>query len=105
MKADGWKFALVGLGISLFLAIVISPFASSSPDGLESVAQDHGFFWRAEENEPAWNASPIPDYSIPGVESEFAATALAGLAGTLVVFSASLVIGRAIRKRRNGEAD
>jgi len=99
LKGRGWGFALVGLGASLLLAVLVSPFASSSPDGLERVAEDKGFISRAEEGEPAWNSSPVPDYTVPGVESESVATGLAGLVGTLGVFLVTLGIGVLIKKK------
>jgi hypothetical protein len=43
MKARHKGFIWIGLGISLLLALFISPFASSSPDGLEKVAETKGF--------------------------------------------------------------
>lgn len=105
MKTKIWKFALLGLGVSLLLAIFISPFASSSPDGLEKVAEDHGFLGKAEDRAPAWNHSPVPDYTVPGVQSESTATGLAGLVGTLAVFGAALAIGLMIRRRRTNAAE
>lgn len=78
------KEIIIALGIALFLAFIISPFASSSPDGLERVAEDKGFLERGEI-EPAF-ASPIPDYVWPGIKSEKLATSFAGVFGALVVF-------------------
>jgi len=105
MKKAVWKFVLLGLGLSLLLAIFISPYASSSPDGLEKVAEDHGFLSKAEDREPTWTHSPVPDYAVPGVESESAATGLAGLVGTLIVFGFALVIGLVIHRRKADEAE
>ena len=34
---------LIGVGVALVLAGVLSVFASSAPDGLTKVSQDHGF--------------------------------------------------------------
>ena len=75
------KWWLVALVVCLLVA-VLSPLASSSPDGLERVAEDKGFIGRAQE-------APfqlIADYVFPGVENEAVATILAGLVGTLVLF-------------------
>ncbi len=73
-----WQVALV---VSLLLA-VFSPLASSSPDGLERVAEDKGFSGLAQET----SFQLIADYVFPGIENEDVATILAGLIGTLVVF-------------------
>ncbi len=61
---------------------LLSPLASSSPDGLERVAEDKGYLDRAKD-------APyhlIADYVFPWVPNEAAATILAGLVGTVIVF-------------------
>jgi cobalt/nickel transport protein len=78
---------LIGLSVALLLALVLSPFASSSPDGLEKVAEQKGFLAKGE-GEPALNA-PVPDYAWPGLADEGHATRLAGVVGTLVTFAAA----------------
>ncbi len=79
------KDIIVGLAAALFLAVFLSPLASPWPDGLERVAEDKGFLDRGEVTQVV--SSPIPDYAWPNIENEAAATALAGLAGTLLVFA------------------
>ena len=44
------KFYIAGFIVSLFLAGVVSFYASSSPDGLEKVAQDVGFIDTAKDH-------------------------------------------------------
>jgi cobalt/nickel transport protein len=85
MSKNMKTFIFVALLVSLFLAIFISPLASSHPDGLEKVAEDKGFLGKGEEW-MAWRSSPIPDYAVPGVGEDALATGAAGLAGTLAVF-------------------
>jgi cobalt/nickel transport protein len=97
-----WPFLVAGLGVCLLLATFLSPFASAAPDGLERVAADRGFLRHAEEA-PLWRSSPLPDYEVPGVRGTRAATGLAGLAGTLIVFGLSLGIGRLLARRRSSE--
>ncbi|MFC1976949.1 PDGLE domain-containing protein [Chloroflexota bacterium] len=78
MKSKWW---LIGLAACLAVAC-LSPLASSSPDGLERVAEDKGFIGLAGE-------APfqiIADYTFPGIENEAVATILAGLIGTLIMF-------------------
>ena len=65
----------------------LSPLASTSPDGLDRVAENHGFLERAKDAP----YSLIADYVFPWVGNEAAATILAGIVGTLVVFA--LVMG------------
>lgn len=70
-----------GLIISAILAI-LSPLASSHPDGLEWVAEKSGFMSSAKDA----FYSIIPDYSLPGVQNENLATITAGIIGLLLVF-------------------
>lgn len=83
-----------GLSIALILA-VLSPLASSNPDGLERVAEDQGFLAAAQA--PQYNL--IPDYLVPGVSNEALATILAGIVGALVVGAVAFLIARARRSR------
>lgn len=83
-KGAFWVFIGVALIVAAVLAIFISPFASSSPDGLEKVAEDKGFLRAAEEADTAWDHSPVPDYAMPGVNNEKVATGLAGIIGVLL---------------------
>jgi cobalt/nickel transport protein len=86
------------LAVSLFLAVVLSPFASSWPDGLEKVAELKGFLHLGEENS-FWQHSPMPDYKASALLHENASTAVAGLAGTLVVVGLGWLLGKALRRR------
>ena len=92
MKIKWWH---VGLLIALGLAI-LSPLASSWPDGLERVAEDKGFIEAALE--PAFEV--IPDYVFPGLGNEALATILAGLVGTLILFGASYGLGALLKAQR-----
>lgn len=113
-----YLFILAGLLVSVALALLVSPWASSAPDGLEKVAEDKGFLEKAEETDPAWEKAPIPDYAFPGltrmVENEETgeveeeptrlATALAGLAGTVAVFLIAWGLALVLKKKRPEEA-
>ena len=78
MKSKWW---LVALLICLAVAI-FSPLASSSPDGLERVAEDKGFIDLAG----GVSFQVIADYVFPGIENEAVATIIAGVIGTLFLF-------------------
>ena len=88
---------LIILLAALAVAVFLSPFASSSPDGLERVAEDLGFIEKGEEQVLK---SPIPDYAFPGIENEKVATALAGAAGTLLTFGAVYAVGRGASRKK-----
>jgi len=94
------KIVILGLVVTLGIALFLSPWASSFPDGLERVAQDLGFIKKVEGPEATvWEKSPVPDYKIPGIQNESLATGLAGLAGTAVIAAAGWGVARLLRKR------
>lgn len=85
---------IIGLIVAFALA-VLSPLASASPDGLEWVAAQKGFLDTAQGS--LYNI--IPDYVFPGVSNQVAATILAGILGTLIVFGVALGLAFARRSR------
>jgi cobalt/nickel transport system permease protein len=93
-----WSLAAGGLLVAVMLAVFVSPLASSAPDGLEKVAQEGQFMDEAEGGE-AWKHSPLPDYSVPGVESEGVSTGLAGLFGTSAIFAAGFCVVKLMGRR------
>jgi len=99
-----WAFIAAALVVAVALAVLISPFASSSPDGLERVAADQGFEAAAAEG-PVWDLSPLGDYQFPWIGGERVSTAVAGLLGTLALFVIVLLVGRAYGRRRIRPAD
>lgn len=81
-------FVIAGLVVALLIAIFLSPFASSDPDGLDRVSQDLEFEDRAVEDAPAQRLpfyAVFDEYALRGVP-ENVATPLAGLIGTLATF-------------------
>lgn len=89
-------FVVTGLGIALLVAIFLSPFASSDPDGLNRVSEDLGF---ADQEHPEAPATKLPfadvfdGYALKGVPDGIA-TPLAGLVGTLVTFGLAWGAGK-----------
>jgi cobalt/nickel transport protein len=93
----GW-FIGAGLLVALLLAGVVSNFASSHPDGLESVIHQGCEFndedeivggecvaQQAQDHELA--DSPFADYALAGVDNAFLGTAVSGVLGVLVTFA------------------
>jgi len=76
------RFILAGLAVSLVLAVFVSFYASSQPDGLEKVAEDIGFIETVEDH--ALGESVLADYGVSGVENERVSVGLAGAIGVVV---------------------
>ncbi len=89
------KWWLIAFVVCLAVA-TISPLASSSPDGLEKVAEDKGFIDAAEDA----SYEVIADYAFPGVENEAMATILAGWIGTTLLFGTAYGIAWLVKSRK-----
>jgi cobalt/nickel transport protein len=87
---------VAGVALAVGLAAFVSPFASSSPDGLERVAGDHHL---PAAEKPAWTHALIPDYQVPGISHEGLATAFAGVIGTMGMLAIGLVAGRLLGRK------
>ena len=96
-------FLLAGLLVSLLLAGLVSGFASSSPDGLEKVAEDKGFAQTAEDS--ALADGPLADYGVRGVEDERLSTGLAGVIGVGITFAFGLGLFAMVRRGRSSDDD
>ena len=94
-KTSGSKGLIIGgLAIAAVLA-VLSPLASSHPDGLEWVAEQNGFL----ETAKAALFKIIPDYAMPGFSNSALATILAGLVGVIIVFTVAYAVARAEKRQ------
>ena len=91
-------FVIASLAVAVGLAVFASPYASSSPDGLEKVAETKGFGADGRLHS-LQNSSPVPDYAFPGIDDPRLATALAGLVGTLLVALVGMAIVTLARRR------
>jgi cobalt/nickel transport system permease protein len=87
------SLAIIGLIVALLL-VLLAPFASGHPDGLEWVAGLIGF------SESAQNApfQLLPDYTIPLLGESGLSTILAGTAGVLVVAVVIISVTRLLRR-------
>jgi len=91
VRIPWWLWALVGC---VLVAGLVSPFASSLPDGLESTMERMNL--RGSESEP--NA-PLSDYQTPGLHSGRASIFLAAAVGIVVVFGATYLVGKVLSRR------
>jgi cobalt/nickel transport system permease protein/cobalt/nickel transport protein len=92
---------VAGLVVALLLAGVASYYASSAPDGLNRVAEDHGIT-RTERDHAAADG-PMAGYRARGIENDRLSGLVAGVSGALVVLA--LFGGLTLVLRRRKEAD
>jgi hypothetical protein len=98
MKENAKLFIVAGLLLAGGLALLVSPFASGSPDGLNRVAVDEGFDKSATEH--ALEGSPVAGYAVRGIEDESVGRGLSGLIGVLLTFGVGLMLFAALRSFR-----
>jgi cobalt/nickel transport system permease protein len=79
-ERGGGAWAVVGMVVAAAV-VLLSPFASADPDGLERVAEDSGFLDRGLPN----TLGPLPDYSVPFLGETPLSTIVAGLVGVIIV--------------------
>jgi cobalt/nickel transport system permease protein len=86
----------VSLGVLAMLGVVVlvAPFASPLPDGLERVAERLGFAGRVT----VLHAAPLPDYTVPQMHAgnPWLSTVVAGGIGTVVAFVLAWLVARAL---------
>jgi cobalt/nickel transport protein len=92
------KFLILGLLISALLAGGASFYASSSPDGLEKVAEDIGFIETAKDNSNADTA--LADYGVKGVENERLSVGAAGVIGVVATGAVSGGLFLLLRRKK-----
>ena len=89
------KVSFYGLFIILILLLsLLTPFASSSPDGLESVAEEFGF------TQTDGIVLLLDDYGISAVNNDFISTVLSALLGVTVL---AIMFNLIISKRKSGK--
>ncbi|GAB3171719.1 cobalt/nickel transport protein [Micromonospora palomenae] len=116
MRKRSWGFVAVGLLVALLLAGVVSNYASSHPDGLDSsllkgctVDADGEITGgscpaqQAKDHELA--DSPLADYGIRGVDNGFLSTGLSGVLGVLLTFAVGGGVFWLLRRRGPARPD
>ena len=88
---------LVGGAVFTIALAILSPLASAHPDGLEWVAEEHGFLAAARDSV----YQIIPDYVLPGIQNEAMATIFAGIIGSILVFFVAFFTARARKQRKS----
>ena len=93
-------FLISGFIASLFLAGIVSFYASSNPDGLEKVASDIGFIDSAKDHTNSDGV--LADYGVKGVDNARLSTGAAGVIGVIATGAVSTSLFFLIR-RKSGE--
>lgn len=93
------KFYLIFLLVSIGLAGIVSFYASSSPDGLEKVAEDVGFIETAKDH--TLDNSALADYGVAGIENERLSVGIAGILGVLATGVLMYLIIKFISRKKN----
>ena len=89
------RVSFYGLFIILILLLsLVTPFASSSPDGLESVAEEFGF------TQTDGIVLLLDDYGISAINNNFVSTVLSALLGITVV---AIMFNLIITRRKSGK--
>jgi cobalt/nickel transport system permease protein len=84
------------LGAATIIALVLSPFASGWPDGLEWVAEKYAFL---HESAPLF-VGPLPDYTVPAISHEMLSTSISGLIGIVLSFAVAWALHQGMTHRR-----
>ncbi len=93
-RGAGWGGWVVGgLAVGLLL-VLVAPFASGHPDGLEWVAETTGFIDTAQDAP----YSILPDYTVPFLGETGLSTIVAGVIGVLVVAALVILAARSLRR-------
>lgn len=106
------RFLLGGLLVALLLAGGLSAFASSAPDGLDSVTRQGCTFGAGgaitsgrciaqQARAHGLASSPFAGYATDGVDGP-ASTALSGMAGVLVTLGLAWGLALLLRRRERG---
>jgi cobalt/nickel transport system permease protein len=84
--------------VSIFLiAGVLSLFASTWPDGLDSVAEKYGF--KDKEAKVVQIPTPLADYKVKGLDNEKLGTSIAGLVGSGIAFSIAFGLAHVVKPK------
>jgi hypothetical protein len=93
-----WWWVIAGLIIACAVVLVLAPVASGDPDGLDRVSEDRAFAEQGKDPAFEW----LPDYSVPGIDNEYATLIIAGIIGVVLTFALTMGFGAILRAGRRG---
>jgi hypothetical protein len=99
VKKDAKLFVAAGLLLASGLALLVSPFASGSPDGLNRVAIEKGFAKSATDH--SLDNSPVAGYVVQSVDDDRVGKGISGLIGVLLTFGVGLALFATLRRFRS----
>lgn len=91
-------FVGVGVLVALVLAFFVSPMASTSPDGLNKVAADHGVDSGAKQSATA--KSPTANYQTRGVSNARVSKGVSGVIGVLLTLGLGWALFAMMKRMR-----
>jgi hypothetical protein len=101
-RAGSRSLLVIGLLVTITVAVVVSQFASGDPDGLEYVAQETGILDTATDHGAA--SSPLADYGADLTDDGRLNTAVAGLLGVALTLSIGYGVFWVARRTRPNNA-
>ncbi len=90
------KLILIIAAIIVALAVLL-PFASKTPDGLQTLTENSG-----NQQQPMWNGL-MANYSVAFADP-YISTLVAGLFGTGIVLFASFALGSTMTQKKKAKA-
>jgi hypothetical protein len=94
IKKSNRKLVLVGLAVALTFVVLGVFFFSYSNETFDQQAAQLGATEQTVYN------PPFANYTIPGLDKVWGAI-IVGAAGTLMLFAVSILVGKAVSKRRS----
>jgi cobalt/nickel transport system permease protein len=97
VKKSGRLSIIIPSAAAVLTGLILSPFASGFPDGLEKIAEKFRFL---HESAPLF-VSPMPDYTLPLMGDTPFSTGAAGFLGVLITFLSVAVLGFLFNLKKN----
>jgi cobalt/nickel transport system permease protein len=94
-SAKGSRGWVLAGGLISLAVVLLAPFASADPDGLERVAEDLGFL--SKGTSPSFQL--MPNYILPVTGQTQLSTILAGLVGLVVVGVVIVLLGQGLKAK------
>lgn len=94
MDAKNKKTVIIGLTVAVIFVIVGVFFFSYALETLDVKAEQLG-----AQEQPIYEP-PLPDYGVPGIDNPIA-TALLGIASTLLLFIVGIAVAKVLNKKKS----